>query len=244
MSKPEKYWDVSWNPLKDSRGGYHCTKISPGCLYCWAEQLNRRFYKGQPYDDTPVEFVIDDKILIKPYHWKKPRIIFVCDMMDIFHRNIISFLRANIIIGIENNPRHIFLILTKRPENIEYLYIWKNEPPDNLWLGVTVCNQKEADEKIPLLLNIPAKHKWLSIEPLLSEIRIKTLKGIDWVVVGAESLGNRAGRECKTEWIEDIVWQCKNSDVPVFVKQIHLNGKLSKNISEWPESLRLRHRPF
>jgi protein gp37 len=147
------------------------------------------------------------------------------------------------------------------------------EKVNGVWLGVSVEDQKTADERIPILLQIPAKVRWLSIEPMLEDIllrhnyddclngwaadhdpndphtngvcttcpiQIQTEK-IDWVVVGAESGANR--RPCKIEWIESIVEQCKSANVPVFVKQIHLNGELITDINQFPKHLQIQEHP-
>lgn len=145
-----------------------------------------------------------------------------------------------------------------------------NWPLSNLWLGVTAENQEMADKRIPILLQIPAVVRFVSIEPCLEEILIsahylpqlkyllsggkpiygnnvvvyedgKFKQGIDWVIVGCESGQNR--RECKIEWVRSIVEQCKAANVPVFVKQLSINGKVSRDMAEWPEDLRVREYP-
>jgi protein gp37 len=137
-------------------------------------------------------------------------------------------------------------------------------PLDNLWLGITAETQQRANERIPILKTIPAVKHFVSCEPLLSEIDFRQIvipkwycppmtveerfenkhfdyQGLDWVIVGGET-GHNA-RPCKIEWIERIVEDCKAASVPVFVKQITVNGKPSKNMAEWPEHLRLRDFP-
>lgn len=156
----------------------------------------------------------------------------------------------------EEAQQHTFLILTKRPQRIVdwWNYYAIVELP-NIYMGVTAENQQRADERIPIFLQIPGK-KFLSIEPMLGEISFRWakwhpvrnsghldgIKDINWVIVGAESGSNR--RECKIEWIESIIAQCKSAGIPVFVKQIHINGKLVKDINQFPEHLRIRERPF
>ena len=120
-------------------------------------------------------------------------------------------------------------------------------------MASTHTRQARADERIPDLLSINVPHRWLSLEPLLGPIDLSypcftdgcnhgTELHIDWVVVGAESGPNR--RECKIEWIESIVNQCLAAGVPVFVKQIHIDGKLVDDINKFPEHLRIRQIPW
>ena len=121
----------------------------------------------------------------------------------------------------------------------------------NIWLGVSIENQQTADERIPLLLQTPAAVRWLSIEPLLDTINLDPVQMmdnrnrgravIDWVVVGCESGAKK--RECKIEWIESIVEQCKQADIPVFVKQIQINSNVVKDIQQFPLHLRVREYP-
>ncbi len=110
-------------------------------------------------------------------------------------------------------------------------------PPENLWLGTTICNQAEKPKR-DILVQIPAVHRWLSIEPLLEDLGELNLDGIDHVVIGCESGPNR--RPCKIEWIESIVEQCMTAGVRCYVKQVDMDGKVSKNMSEWPQELQVR----
>jgi protein gp37 len=125
-------------------------------------------------------------------------------------------------------------------------------PLPNLWLGVSVCNQEEADEKIPILLEIPAAKRFLSIEPMLGPIDFYTgynrdgslcswLDVIDWATIGCESGAKR--RPCDIENVRSVVQQCQAASVPCFVKQLSINGKVSHDMSEWPEDLRVREYP-
>lgn len=139
-------------------------------------------------------------------------------------------------------------------------------PVKEIWWGVTCENQQRADERIPHLFRLDGLKRWLSLEPLLGPIMLDNLQGgikydmfgnaydaepyysyldnIDWVVVGAESGKDGERRECKIEWIESIVQQCRNAGVPVFVKQIHIGCKLITDINKFPEDLRIRETPW
>ena len=147
---------------------------------------------------------------------------------------------------------HTLQFLTKRPEKAldilgEYCNWLKDEP--NIYIGVSAENQEWADKRIPILLQIPAAVRFVSLEPLLGPIDLEFLtehtgsnkemnrplvmwdlkNGLDWIIVGAESKGAWPGRECKTEWIDSIVNQGENAEVPIFVKQVHHKGKLIKD---------------
>lgn len=242
-----QWWSDSWNPIKVKGGGWHCSKCSAGCLNCWSEALNLRFGNKIPYDNRPVEYEIDQKVLDKPWHWNKPRKIFVCDMLDLFHSRISNSFRSEVFTIIAAKKEHTFLILTKRPQvMLEYCSIWNLPRFKNLWLGVSVENQKTADERIPLLLQIPAAHRFINFEPLLEDIKLPKWEwysgnpakwGPNWVIIGCESGTNR--RPCKLEWVRNVVEQCKAANTSVWIKQLAINGKVNKNMKEWPKDLQL-----
>ena len=171
----------SWNPIQDvikgpSGRGYHCTKCSPGCEHCWAEDMNKRFGNRLPFDDRPVEFELMQDVLEKPLRWRKPRTVAVQLMGDFFHPAIPSAFQLQILQMIGKCPQHTFILLTKRTEQLdlwEYVCGW--HPYPNLWLVATVVNQEEADRKIPELLRVPAVVHGVSIEPCLGEIDLTSL---------------------------------------------------------------------
>jgi len=186
--------------------------------------------------------------LDKPLHWKDPRRIFVCSMSDLFHPKVPFDFIDKIFFQISFCPQHTFLILTKRPkimlEYITQLYEGLNIfhhgkkfqwPFRNIHLGVSISNQAEADEKIPILLQIPTAVRWLSIEPMLEGIDLWKAEyptpdgigkqgaltgwpgGIDWVVVGGES--GLGARPMHPDWVRNIRDQCVAAGVPFFFKQ-------------------------
>lgn len=253
MSTKIEWCDETWNPITG------CTPISDGCKNCYAARMAKRLAGryGYPADD-PFWVTFHPDRLDEPLKWKKPRRVFVCSMGDLFHCHVALkwFQKIYIIImeckrlGLE----HKFLVLTKRPERMSE---WVNpkKPLDNLWLGVTAENQRCADERIPILLQIPAAMRFVSIEPMLGPVDLndreflinKTLfkytlgNYLDWVILGCESGPSR--RLCAIEWMIDVVRQCDDVNIPVFVKQVSINGKVSKNPAEWPEELRRREFP-
>ena len=158
-------------------------------------------------------------------------------------------------------PQHIFQILTKRADQMDLMTNACGIPRlPNLWLGITAEDWQRADERIPLLLQTHAAIRFVSVEPMLEPVPfardvwtvanghspgwLKTEhnpNGIDWVIIGCESGPNR--RSMELQWAIDLVEQCKAASVPVFVKQIPINGKVSKNPEEWPQVLRVREYP-
>jgi protein gp37 len=166
MSKTKIEWaDVVWNPMSG------CTKVSEGCRNCYAESIAKRFWGDRKFTDVQCH----PERLDIPLHWKKPQRIFVDSMSDLFHEDIpegfidLVFDRVNY-----DGISHLtFLILTKRPERMKsYINGLDFKLPDNVWLGVSVEDQKTADERIPLLLQTPAAVRFISVEPMLENINI------------------------------------------------------------------------
>jgi protein gp37 len=273
-----QWTDATWNPIRG------CTRVSEGCRNCYAESVAARFSgPGQPYEGLArrtsngaprwtgkIMFV--EKALDQPLRWKKPRRIFVNSMSDLFHEGVSDDQLDRIFAVMAKAQRHTFQVLTKRPERMRaYTRAWLlGFPLPNVWLGVSVEDQKAADERIPLLLQTPAKVRFLSCEPLIGPVdileSIRVLHrsvgdfdpvfanpgGIDWVIVGGES-GPHA-RPCDLAWIRQIMSDCATSDVPVFVKQLGANPIIEKydvqlehghggDLLEWSPDLRVREFP-
>jgi protein gp37 len=228
MAKTKIEWtDEVFNPVTG------CTKISEGCTHCYAETMCRRFWKQWDREPPPDHFKVKlhpDR-LGQPLRWKKPRRIFVCSMGDLFHEDVSDGFLDRVWQTMRKAKQHTFLVLTKRPERMRHAIDWLDYVPDgsltlpNVHLGVTVENQEAADERIPLLLQTPAAVRFVSCEPLLSEIDLSEYLhcGIGWCIIGAESGPNR--RPMKEEWVRELIAQCKQIDVPVFYKQAYQNGK-------------------
>ncbi len=248
MQKSSIGWtNKTWNAVTG------CTKVSQGCKNCYAETIANRFWGERKFTDI----ICHEDRLEQPLHIKKPSMIFVNSMSDLFHESVKQSFIADIFHIMWRTPQHTYQILTKRPKRMETLLsYWQKTPPfkdmklplSNVWLGVSAEDQTTADERIPLLLQTPAAIRWLSVEPMLEEINLfdiyksnENLKYFDWVVVGAES-GDRR-RPCKTEWIESIVDQCKQNQIPVFVKQMEINGRISKEIIDFPKHLQIQEYP-
>lgn len=226
-----EWTDASWNPLAafdrvTGRRGWFCTKVSEGCRNCYAESFNR--YRGNGYEYTAqnLSSVRFDLInLDQPFRWKRPRRIFVNSMTDLFGDFITDEDIAEIFKVMYKAPRHIFQVLTKRPERmldwISRSAFLSNAPIENTWLGVSVEDQKTADERIPLLIETPAAVRWISAEPLLGATDITDWLGwkekLDWVVVGGES--GRNARPMHPDWVRSLRDQCVAAGVPFFFKQ-------------------------
>lgn len=247
MSRSKIEWtDRVWNPVTG------CTKVSAGCKNCYAEGIAKRFWGERKFTDI----ILHHDRLEQPLHWKKPARVFVNSMSDLFHEDV-PFEFIDKVFDIMYKARqHTFQILTKKPARLleysdkRHLDVLKEGAdywicPEHIWLGVSVENQEQADKRIPLLLQVPSKVKFLSIEPMLENIFVGIflagLEKLNWVIVGCESGPNR--RECKIEWVTKIVDACCFCRVPVFVKQVQINGKVVKDINQFPADIRLRQYP-
>ena len=205
-----EWTEATWNPLTG------CSKVSPGCKNCYAEKLSYRLQKmGQSNYRNGFALTLHDHALDIPLKWKKPKIIFVNSMSDLFQKNVpLSFIKKMFKV-MNNSPQHCFQVLTKRADRLEELAGELNWTP-NIWMGVSV-ESKKYKFRIKHLLKTQAKIKFLSLEPLLEPLSQIALKGIDWVIVGGES-GPKA-RLIKKEWVLSIRDQCIRKKVPFFFKQ-------------------------
>jgi len=207
-------------------------------------KIEKTYFKGWNGKTVFVESALE-----KPLHWKQPRMIFVNSMGDTFHPNNKFEWIDKLMAVIALCPQHTFQILTKRPEVMLEFTQWMagNDDisiahwPRNTWLGVTCENQEMADRRIPILLKIPAAKRFVSAEPLLEEIDFQPYcDGIDWFILGCESGPNR--RPISLDAVYHTLCSI-DSQADVFVKQLSINGKVSKNPEEWPEDLRVRQMP-
>jgi len=213
MAKSSIEWtEMTWNPTTG------CDKISAGCKFCYAEVMSRRLQAmGIDKYKNNFDLTIHEDELQTPYTWKKPKIVFVNSMSDLFHKNVpITFIKK-VFNVMKENPQHIFQVLTKRADVLRYYESegWLNWS-DNIWMGVSVENIKFI-KRIELLSETSAKVKFLSCEPLIGALPNMKLTEIDWVIVGGES--GRKPRPMKEEWVTDIKNQCISSNTPFFFKQ-------------------------
>lgn len=247
--------DATWNPTVG------CTKVSPGCDNCYAETLVNRFAghnKGFPNRFDVMTLRGEDHLTL-PLRWQKPKRIFVNSLSDLFHQDVPDEFIARVFAVMALAPRHTFQLLTKRHGRMRALlnselfrrqmydalvaldYAWINAnqvawPLTNVWLGVSVEDQKRADLRIPALLDTPAAVRFLSCEPLLGPITFRWakwqpfsddpnvwnneldgLRRLDWVIVGGES--GPGARPMRPDWARSIRDQCQAAGVPFLFKQ-------------------------
>jgi protein gp37 len=251
-----EWCDMTINPVVG------CSHCSIGCLNCYAERFAARLAKNPKTADKYAGVVDEHGKWTGCFSYpdasvfrkvpKTPKRIFVGSMTDIFHPNFPRKALWKIFSAIENAPYHTFMFLTKRADSMrEYFAPHRCEPYGimsrpmeigNLWLGVTVCNQEEADAKIPVLLSIPAAKRFVSIEPMLGEINfrwkpyfeatgetyserltrtgkishLESLKEIDWVIAGGET--GPGARPAHPDWFRGLRDQCREAGVPFFFK--------------------------
>ena len=248
MSTGIEWTDEVWNPVTG------CTPVSEGCEHCYAKRMAKRLAGryGYPKDD-PFAVTFHPDRLNQPLRWTKPRRVFPCSMGDLFHRDV-SLGRLGMVFDVMMHcSQHTFLLLTKRPEIArQRMKILRLPLMENVWLGVSVENQARADERIPILLDIPVPHagvRFVSVEPMLGPVDLveylpkheqvavqKSEWGLrrseyilrkrraQWVICGCESGPGR--RETKVEWIRDLRDQCEAYQVPFFLKQREIDGKV------------------
>lgn len=212
MSKTSIAWtERTWNPVTG------CTKYSAGCAHCYAEVMAKRLQgMGQKRYANGFELTLHPEALNEPKKVKEPSMFFVCSMADLFHDNVPYEFIDKVLRTIGECSQHTFQLLTKRTANMHDFFTHGRRVPDNCWIGTTVESGEYA-HRVEILSDIPAKVKFLSIEPLVGEMGWLNLSGIDWVIVGGES-GNQA-RPMKKFWVIDIKTQCSLQGVPFFFKQ-------------------------
>lgn len=266
--------DATWNAIRG------CSRVSAGCMNCYAEKVAARFAYDQPIDHNkppgPYFGLVNDRggwngrvdliedHLLDPLRWRNPRKIFVNSMSDLFHENVPDEWIDRIFAVMALAPQHTFQVLTKRPERMRKylahtsalicLSVNRPFPLPNVWLGVSVEDQKSADERIPLLLQTPAAIRFVSYEPAIGPVDFGEFfcphwpafqevcwKGgarncadscncdchrsrPDWIIVGGES--GPGARRFDPAWARSVVQQCKAAGVACFIKQMGSNAKV------------------
>jgi protein gp37 len=287
VRNPDGTQGETWNPVVG------CSKVSEGCANCYAERIVRRFpwMTGEKtFGFSPDSADLQEGIgwdgnahfmphkLNKPFHWRKPRMIFVCSMGDLFHESVENGQIAAVFGVMAACPQHTFVVLSKRPDRLTEWFKWIAQcgrmvpmsfipeggsgeaaacvmssttclflepiepkyftraihrpwPLPNVWLGVSVENQKTADERIPWLLKTPAARWFVSIEPMLGLVdlnkreclidktgfRFTIGNYLDWVICGAETGPGK--RPMDLDWARDVRDQCQEAGVPFFFKR-------------------------
>ncbi len=231
-----KYWNTQINPVSG------CTKASEACVNCYAEALHNRYHAAEKpigfYSKPFNEVTIHLNQLDKFDKVKAGDVVFIGNMCDVFHDAVPYSVHKEIFESIEllngwfkaekkccGSKAPTFIMLTKRPKNMhDAVYKFMNETKENfaltfpnLWLGVTAENQQRADERIPILLNTPAAHRWVSVEPMLGQVIPPMLQELDLVIAGGESGRNARTTSCK--WFEDLYHECNMAGVRFYLKQ-------------------------
>jgi protein gp37 len=224
-----------------------------------AKRLAGRY--GYPEQPHHFDITVHESQFNKLYHWNKPRMVFVCSMGDLFHKDVPENIVRRILNHFRVYDTHTYQVLTKRPKRMYEIYsnfineYCDGEVLENVWLGVTAENQEAADERIPWLLYTPAALHFVSVEPMLSSINMddfqpfrRKFKGfraaqglmkgkVDWVICGGET--GPGAREMKAEWAFDLYQQCRGAGVPFFFKKpgdAFTGNKINlPNVRQWPE---------
>jgi len=210
-----EWTDATWNPIRG------CTKISPGCKHCYAEAFAERFrgVKGHPYEQGFDLRMIPEKLL-EPLQWKKPRMVFVNSMSDLFQPGVPDDFIIEVVKVMKRANWHTYQILTKRSERMRDLLKDKLNfaaAASHIWWGVSVEDRRYGVPRIAHLQATPVRIRFLSIEPLLEDIGRIDLAGVHWVIVGGES--GPSARPIRKEWVLQLKNQCSQANVPFFFKQ-------------------------
>jgi protein gp37 len=205
-----EWTEMTWNPVTG------CTKVSQGCKHCYAERMAKRLTAmGAERYRNGFSVTLHPDLVDIPRSWRLPRVVFVNSMSDLFHDDIPLAYIQRVFATMRDCPRHTFQVLTKRSERLAELaphLPW----PKNVWMGVSVEDARVL-HRVADLQSVPAKVRFLSLEPLIGPLESLSLDGIHWVIVGGES-GPQA-RPMRKEWVKDILRQCRAAKVPFFFKQ-------------------------
>ena len=213
-----EWTEATWNPVTG------CNQISPGCAHCYAKTFAERWrgIPGHPYEQG-FELRIWEERLEHPLRWRRPRLIFVNSMSDLFHEQVpFDFVRRVFDVMVRAD-HHTFQILTKRAERLTKMAPDLPWPP-NVWMGVSIENRRFVD-RADQLRQVPAAVRFISAEPLLGPLDGLQLDEIDWLIAGGESGAKH--RPVKAEWLRAIREQCALESVPFFFKQ--WGGRTSKS---------------
>jgi protein gp37 len=205
-----EWTEATWNPVTG------CTKVSPGCAHCYAETFAERWrgVPGHPYEQG-FDLRLWPHRLEQPLKWKRPRVIFVNSMSDVFHPEIPFEFVEQIFAVMAEASHHTFQILTKRHERLAE--VARELPwPSNVWMGVSIENKRWVC-RADYLRQVPAAVRFISGEPLLGRLERLNLTGIDWLIAGGES-GHRA-RPVDPEWLRELRDLCTEEGVSFFFKQ-------------------------
>jgi protein gp37 len=205
-----EWTEASWNVVTG------CDKVSPGCAHCYAETFAERFrgVAGHPYEQG-FDFRLWPQRLDLPLRWRRPRLIFVNSMADMFHEQVPEEFIAETFSVMERAHWHTFQILTKRHERLAEV-AGQLRWPKNVWMGVSIENRRFV-HRADCLRTVPAAVRFISAEPLLGRLEGLDLTGIDWLIAGGES--GPKHRPVREEWITELRDRCQREGVAFFFKQ-------------------------
>lgn len=204
-----EWTEVTWNPVTG------CTKVSAGCKFCYAERMAKRLQAmGLPQYADGFKLTLQPHTLQQPYQWKKPRLVFVNSMSDLFHPDVpLDYVQS--VFEVMNNTAHTYQVLTKRADRLLELSSHLNWTK-NIWMGVSVEDERVVD-RVKTLSKTGAFIKFASVEPLIGPIKRLHAELLDWVIVGGES--GPGARPMKAEWVKAIYEECLDTETPFFFKQ-------------------------
>ena len=258
------FWTDPWSLVSG------CTPCSPGCAHCWLADMPHRFSENYPEGIVDAQGKWTGKIVLHPERLeiplraKKPRVYAIWS--DLFHEDVPETFVDLVLEYVSACPQHIFLAVTKRPQNIEKkVYGWTSETScralgggdylPNLWYLVTVESQAQADIRFPLVQRITAAKRGILYEPALGPVNFGQAtgapsapgfswfkdRGFDFLIGGPET--GRHRRPADIEWFRSARAQAQAAGLPYFQKALEVNGKISKKMEEWPEDLQVRELP-
>lgn len=205
-----EWTETTWNPVTG------CTKISAGCKHCYAERMSRRLrLMGLEKYRNEFEVTTHEGTLAEPLRWRKPRLVFVNSMSDLFHDSVPDRFIASVFDVMNRTLQHTFQVLTKRPRRAAEMDRRLEWTP-NIWLGTSIESERWL-ERAGILRESNATVRFLSLEPLLGPLAGLNLDGLDWVIVGGES--GPGARPMEADWVREIRTKCIESAVPFFFKQ-------------------------
>lgn len=237
--------DATWNIVTG------CTKISVGCLNCYAEKMAKRL-QGMGQENYRDGFSVrcHEHMLKKPLDWKRPRNIFLCSMGDLFHHEVPDDFIDKVFEVMFSAKHHRFLVLTKRPNRMrDYVNGMNVKSPDNIWYGTSVCAKSDAGN-ISALADLNSRNRFVSFEPLVESVGDLDLTEIRWVIVGGES--GAGARSMEMGWVKEIMKSSDRVGASFFMKQMgswwgkwsRSSSRKGENPSEWPEWMRRQEFPW
>ena len=205
-----EWTETTWNPVTG------CSKLSPGCAHCYAERMAVRLQAmGVGKYRRGFDVAVHAAALEEPLRWRRPRLVFVNSMSDLFHTSVPPRFIEAVFAVMNQANQHTFQVLTKRPDRVR-LFEGRIRWTSNIWLGVSIEAERWLGRQA-LLVRTGAQTKFLSLEPLLGPLPGLDVSGIDWVIVGGES--GPGARPMQAEWVRAIRDGCVRRNVPFFFKQ-------------------------